>query len=249
MAYFIYKDKKVYYKTLGKGQPLLLVHANAASSKTYMFHKKFYAKHFKIILIDLPGHGKSDRIDHFDVDFWAENAKVCIQLLKELNFEKTHIMGTGGGALIALNMALKEPELINKVVADSFEGENCIESWILKLKDERKIEKKRLLIKFFHRLWHGKDWRKVLDLDTEMYLSFLQLKKSFFNKDLSLIKNSVLLTGSTQDEFIKEIEPLYEGISNKMVNGETYFFDQGAHPAMISNIKLFKEVSLNFLLS
>jgi putative acetyltransferase len=36
-----------------------------------------YAKEFQVILLDFPGHGKSDRLTEFEIDFWFYNSKVA----------------------------------------------------------------------------------------------------------------------------------------------------------------------------
>lgn len=37
-------------------------------------------------------------------------------------FEKVDVIGSSGGAIAAINMALENPDMVNTIVADSFEG-------------------------------------------------------------------------------------------------------------------------------
>lgn len=120
MAYFIYDNKKIYYKEIGNGKPLIFLHGNTASSSMFLEIVNFYTDIFKVILIDFLGHGKSDRLSIFPEDLWFDEAMQVIAFLKEKQYEKVNIIGSSGGALVAINVALEAPELVSKIVADSF---------------------------------------------------------------------------------------------------------------------------------
>jgi pimeloyl-ACP methyl ester carboxylesterase len=69
MAYFKFDNNNVYYKIVGNGKPLLLLHGNTVSSKMFNSILKVYSKNHKVITLDFPGHGKSSRLDKFETDF------------------------------------------------------------------------------------------------------------------------------------------------------------------------------------
>lgn len=46
-------------------------------------------------------------------------------------------MATSGGALVAINAALKAPELIDKVIADSFGGEYTLKAFTERVPEDR----------------------------------------------------------------------------------------------------------------
>lgn len=77
MAYFKFENKAVFYEEIGSGYPLLLLHGNTASSKLFSSILEMYSTDFKLILIDFPGHGKSERVLKFEHDFWYYNSNVC----------------------------------------------------------------------------------------------------------------------------------------------------------------------------
>lgn len=52
-----------------------------------------------------------------------------ISLIEHLKLEKANLLGTSGGAWVAINTALKRPDLIHKVIADSFDGRNLHENF------------------------------------------------------------------------------------------------------------------------
>ena len=49
----------LYYNLEGKGLPLLLIHGFTGSNKSFDILSKYLQQYFKIIRIDLVGHGES----------------------------------------------------------------------------------------------------------------------------------------------------------------------------------------------
>ena len=123
MAYFKYGDRNIFYEEVGSGFPLILLHGNTLSSKMFTQIIDLYKEDFKVILIDFLGHGNSDRLEQFPIDFWYDQAMQVVQLITLNDYGKVNLIGTSGGALTALNVALEHEELVNKVIADSLEGE------------------------------------------------------------------------------------------------------------------------------
>lgn len=122
MSYFNYCSKKIYYTEKGKGKPVLFLHGNTASSKMFEPLMPLYEDKYHVILIDFLGHGKSDRLETFPAELWIEEARQTLALLEHLKLGKVNLVGTSGGAWVAVNAALERPDLIDRVVADSFDG-------------------------------------------------------------------------------------------------------------------------------
>ena len=129
MSYFNFNNHRVYYTEVDTGTPLLLLHGNTASSNMFAEIAERYGKDFKVILIDFLVHGKSDRLNEFPADLWFNEAEQVIAFLREKQYTKVNIIGSSGGALVAINVALEAPELVKKVIADSFEGERPIKAF------------------------------------------------------------------------------------------------------------------------
>ena len=251
MPYFSYKDRNVYYREMGKGTPLLLLHGNSVSSKMFDGVLDFYKDDFKLILVDFLGHGKSDRLMEFPTDFWYEEAMQIIQMLEQNGYGKVNIIGTSGGALVALNVALESSELINKVIADSFEGEKSLDGIAKVINDERKQAKSSKEGCAFWEYCHGNDWEKVVDNDTDAIIEHDKYIKDYFHKDLSRINVPVMLTASHEDEFAKalgiDFNDIYGNMIKKITGGRLYLFQTGGHPAMISRAKEFSDIAKKYL--
>jgi len=241
MAYFSYQNKKIYYKISGQGKPLLLIHGNSVSSKIFRFIEKQYRKTFQVIQFDFPGHGKSDRLQKFETDFWYYNSKVAYALIDYLKLEQVSVIGTSGGALVAINLGLEHPNKVNCIIADSFEGEYPLESYIKGIEAERQKDKKKLLAKLFWLYNHGLDWKKIVDMDTAVNIEFAQTAQSFFHQSISELKVPTLLTGSMEDEYCNHLDKTYDALKAKNQELEIHLFEKGKHPAMLSNKEAFFE--------
>ena len=71
MSYFTYQGKELFYQEAGQGEPCLFLHGNTASSRMFTFLLPLYTQHFRVILLDFLGNGKSQRLDAFPYELWT----------------------------------------------------------------------------------------------------------------------------------------------------------------------------------
>lgn len=251
MSSFNYKNKKIYYEEIGTGKPVLLLHGNTASSNMFLDVIESYTSNYKIILIDFLGHGKSDRLQEFPIDLWFDEAQQVISFLKEKKYNNVNLIGSSGGALVAINIALEEPGLVDKVIADSFEGEKPLKEFTKNAIKDRELSKQDENTRMFYKYMHGDDWEMVVDNDTKSIVEHDRTIGKFFHKPLENLQSHILFTGSKQDEFVCSISPnyyqdIYGDMLRKIGHGEIYLFESGGHPAMISNKDEFQQLSKRF---
>lgn len=102
------------YIVEGEGEPVLVLHgwgANIASVKPIV---NILKEAFKVIALDLPGFGESDKPqDAFGSFHYADIVK---QLIDKLEIEKISLVGHSFGGKIAIILSTRYPELIDKVV-------------------------------------------------------------------------------------------------------------------------------------
>ncbi|MCR2033560.1 alpha/beta fold hydrolase [Anaerofustis stercorihominis] len=248
MSYFKYKNKNVYYREIGEGKPVMFLHGNAVSSKMFKPILSLYKNNFKVILIDFLGSGKSDRVETFDTDLWIDQGKQVIKLIKYLGYDKVNLIGTSGGAWAAINAALYCPELINKVVADSFDGRKLGDTFKEDLIEERISTKKSIFTKYFYKWCHGKDWENPVDKDTEVLIKMAEEDVPLFYRPIKELSVPLLLTGSMKDEMIKkDFITEYEEMIFEIGAGDIHIFEKGKHPAIISNAKEASKIIIDFL--
>lgn len=254
MSYFKYQNKNIFYQETGIGTPLLLLHGNTASSNMFSGIAEQYAREYKVILFDFLGHGQSDRLKSFPIDLWYEEAQQVIEFLKQKAYKDVFLLGCSGGALVAINVALERPELVKKVIADSFEGESAIDAFTANIASDRALSKHNAGAKMFYQAMHGNDWESIVDNDTNAIAQHSKLIGRFFHKPLSDLKADILMTGSDEDRFITNVDGnFFYKTFTKMINnighGDMYVFEHGGHPAMLSNQVKFIEETMLFLKS
>ena len=247
MSYFSYKDKQCFYKEYGEGEPLIFLHGNTASSKMFEVLMPLYTEKFRCILIDFLGNGQSDRIRKFSPDMWYDEALQAIALIEHLNCGKVNLVGTSGGAWAAINAALERPDLIYAVIADSFDGWKLNDNFSNNLRSERTRAKNDVQARQFYEWYQGKDWEKIVDLDTEALLQCAREKRPLFHKSLKDLRVPVLLVGSKEDEMCRsDLEDEYKRMSTVIPDAKVYIFNQGGHPAILTNAEEFSRLFKDF---
>jgi pimeloyl-ACP methyl ester carboxylesterase len=250
VAYYQYNGRNVFYEEVGQGFPLLLLHGNSVSSKLFEHVLDLYKDNNRVLLIDFLGHGKSDRLQAFPADFWYDEAMQAIRLIEHSGYGKVNLIGTSGGALAALNVALERGDLVNAVVADSFEGEAALDTVVLYIPEERKQSKAQAEGPMLWGYCHGEDWESVVDNDTAVCIQHYSTIKRFFHKDLSALTVPALLTASLEDEFAAvaglDFSRLYGTMANKIADCRVHLFQTGGHPAMLTNAAEFAGIAQAF---
>ena len=123
MAYCMIQGKRMFYEELGDGRPLLLLPGDGVCSRVFEPVRDLYQKGRKLILVDYLDTGRSDRREELPQNPWQQAAQEVIALLEERQYGPVELLGAGGGALVALEVALRRSDLVKKVIADGFAGE------------------------------------------------------------------------------------------------------------------------------
>ncbi len=247
MSYFEFDGKNVFYQEIGDGR-LLLLHGNTASSKMFEPVIEMYTGIRKVVLIDFLGHGRSQRLERFPADLWFYESQQVVKLIEHLRYDRVDLIGSSGGALVAINVALERPDLVGKVVADSFEGEVPLEEFVANAEEERRLSKEDADTRAFYEFNHGDGWDSVVDNDTRAVIEHANSLGRFFHRPFET-ECEILMTGSETDEFVYSgfYEKTYSKLLKGAKNGKVRLFNEGGHPAMLSNAKPFFEAVRQFL--
>lgn len=98
----------------GDGPPLLLLHNAYHSHKSWRPQLKAFSDGFRVITVDLPGHGASRGVG--GPLQLANMAARVLALMEHLALERALLLGDGLGGLVAQVMAAAYPEQVNGVV-------------------------------------------------------------------------------------------------------------------------------------
>ena len=104
--------RKVYVETLGEGPDLVLLHGWAMHSDIWQSVRSQLAQHFRLHLVDLPGHGASPTPWIHGPDALKDMTEMIADSLPE----RSIICGWSLGGQIAMKLSLDMPERINKLI-------------------------------------------------------------------------------------------------------------------------------------
>lgn len=105
---------KIRYVTEGEGEAVVLIHG-WMSDVTMWGPKLSPLPGFKLIGLDVRGHGKSDK-PHDPRKYGAAMAADVVRLLDHLKIEKAHFVGYSMGAFIAGKVAATQPKRVLSLV-------------------------------------------------------------------------------------------------------------------------------------
>jgi len=106
---------RLHVREHGAGPPLLLVHGLMTSSYSYRYVLEPLAKHFRCIVPDLPGAGRSDMPD---VSYFSHAlAELIGELIDTLGIQGCRVIGNSLGGYLTLRLALARPDAMSRLVA------------------------------------------------------------------------------------------------------------------------------------
>jgi pimeloyl-ACP methyl ester carboxylesterase len=238
MPFFKFKNLNIHYIDEGEGTPLILLPGSTASSAVHKSELEYFGQTFRVICPDYIGYGKSDRIKELPIEFWWENARMVVHLLQQLNIQNAYCVGTSGGAIIGLNMAIITPGVVKGVIADSFMGEFFVYDEIIEMVQSRqKISTEQAA---FWSYAHGNDWQYVIQKDSEMLIASTRSGKSVFKGRLNEIQCPVLILGSIKDDLIPDIVRKLSDVALQIPSSKVILYPNGNHPVMWSRMKDFR---------
>lgn len=105
------------YDVSGHGEPLVMIMGLGGTRQSWVFQKRVFSKHFKVITFDSRGIGKSDKpSEPFTMRTMADDI-IC--LMNHLNLDKAHSLGVSHAGRVAQEFAINYPDRVNKLVLAS----------------------------------------------------------------------------------------------------------------------------------
>ncbi|MHA4895391.1 alpha/beta fold hydrolase [Pedobacter sp. PWIIR3] len=106
----------MYYEIHGKGEiPIVLIHGGGSTIETsFGILLPLLATTHKVIAVELQAHGRTS--DRNSPESFEQDADDVAALLKYLKVQKANIIGFSNGGTTTLQIAIRHPKLINKMV-------------------------------------------------------------------------------------------------------------------------------------
>ena len=110
--------KEIFVAEEGTGPPIVLLHGGgpgASGVSNYSRNIKALAQHFRVIVPDMPGYGRSAKgVDGSDpFGYLADHIR---GMLDDLGIDRAHLVGNSYGGSCALRLALDTPHRVDRLV-------------------------------------------------------------------------------------------------------------------------------------
>jgi 4,5:9,10-diseco-3-hydroxy-5,9,17-trioxoandrosta-1(10),2-diene-4-oate hydrolase len=110
--------KTIFFAEAGNGAPVVMLHGGgpgASGVSNYSRNIEALAEHFRVIVPDMPGYGRSAKgVDQSDP--FGYLADTMRGLMDELGLGAAHLIGNSYGGAAALRLALDTPHRVDKLI-------------------------------------------------------------------------------------------------------------------------------------
>ena len=237
---------------------IVFLHGIGGSTRTWGRQIKAFSEKYNLLLIDLPGQGKSQEVTgKIVINFVNDSIK---EILDFLNIQKADFIGMSMGTLVILNFAVKYPSYVSSLVLGgaiiNIEGiYRTITRIASKFKD---LMPKTLTYKVFANIimpakWHERSRRLFFRESKKLkgknftawigYTTNLKWEKKIIEKLKELNINIFFISGEHDKCFINGIKHL----SEKLSNSKFEIIKQCGHVCTIEKHKEFNESALMYL--
>lgn len=255
---------KYHIEIKGEGNPIICLHGFSEDVSTW---KLLDLHGYKLILIDLIGHGKSDKPKESKYYSLEVMLKHLNKLISKLNLKKYSILGYSMGGRCALAYTLTYPNEINKLILESASyGEEKMLDRLKRRKEDFNLAKsiRQNGIEWFNQYWGSLsifESQKVLPKSIMNDISRRRLANS-----THALSNTLESTGQgnfpcLKDEIVKlsmpilyisgEYDKKYQKIGREFevlnANVKHIIINRCGHNAHIENINGFVKVLNKFL--
>ena len=154
----------IYYTTVGRGAPLVIVHGGPGASHDYFLPYLLpLARHNRLIFIDERGSGKSEKLDD-PAGYTVENMVEDVEAVRVgLGLGKIDLLGHSYGGVLAQAYALKyQQNLSHLILCSTFSSTRAINEVFVRMKQNMPAELRDRINRMEAEglFGHGKDYEK-----------------------------------------------------------------------------------------
>lgn len=107
-------NQRIAYLDVGAGPPVVLIHGFGGSMWQFEHQQHALSQHFRVLTLDLPGSGLSDKPD---IDYRPEQMlDFFVGFMDAVGLPQATLVGNSMGAGLAIGMALRHPTRVTKLV-------------------------------------------------------------------------------------------------------------------------------------
>lgn len=230
---------------------LLLLHGAIGAASQFDRLKEELKDKFEVYTLNFSGHGGEPMPDKFSIELFADDV---VKYLEKNSLENTDVFGYSMGGYVALYIASKYKNKLNKIFTtatkfDWYEESSVKESKMLNpAKIEEKIPAFAKALEKRHSPHESSqessnNWKVVLNKTAEMMVE-LGNKPVLRDEVLEKIENEVLISVGDKDTMVTLEETA--NAAGKLKNGKLFIFSETEHPIEKMDVKKLSTEIKNF---
>jgi pimeloyl-ACP methyl ester carboxylesterase len=118
--FMVIQGYNIHYVEVGQGDPIILIPGAFSTYRHWNRIIPYLSEHYKLLCVDYLGVGDSDKPRSGFGYTIEEQADLIVKMIEALQIPKVQIFGVSYGGAIALNVAARYPERVDKII--SIEG-------------------------------------------------------------------------------------------------------------------------------
>ena len=255
-------DIELYYELHGRGTPLLLIAGLASDSQSWQPIIKELSQHYLVITPDNRGVGRTSPQDmEMSIQQIADD---CVALINHLGFSSVNLLGHSMGSSVALDIAIRYPDCVNKLIlAGTFSSisqrNNALFSvWVSCLESgmDLKLWFRNMFYWIFSRSFFEDETVLNEAVKYAIDYPYPQSTIAFRNQveaiikydcteDLANINSKTLVISGKEDILISKEES--SALAQEIPDAEFSVIDEAAHSIHMEQPQLFTNCVLDFL--
>jgi pimeloyl-ACP methyl ester carboxylesterase len=258
MPFVSINESKVFYSENNiQSIPILFIHGWLGSSNEWIHQVCYFNSKRHIIVLDLPGFGKSGKPNtKYSIDFFSTQ---ILEFLNIIGYNEVILVGHSLGGLIALNVAMRNIDLVKKLILISTSA-----PFFQSLKDKFMLFWVNLIFKIAYRKFlksivkriisnvsENKEFKKLyfyaIKIPKSVVLStFRNMTRKFhLNKKKVRISQPTLIIYGNEDKIISK--STFNNLDDLIPNSEKIIIENSPHRVMVDNYMKVNEIIENFL--
>ena len=207
--------------------PLLILHGALGSKDQFKSLASLLNNEFEVHLLNFSGHGGNKIEKSFSIELFTNDV---LQYLSNNNLQKVNLFGYSMGGYVALNLANKSPEKVNKIftLGTKFNWTPESAAAEIKLLNPEKIEVKiPAFAQTLQQRHKPEDWKKNLTYTSDL-MTNLGNDESLKPSDLNNLIQEVIIGIGALDTMVSIEES--KSFAEAIPKGKLKIFDDFKHP-------------------
>lgn len=253
---------RTHYLDMGAGDPLILIHGGGAGADSWGNWRSCfdeYARHFRVLAIDMPGFGHTAKPSPDEYEYTQENRNLhLLGFIKALGLDGVRVIGNSMGGATALGLAISHPELVKKLVLMGSAGLNIanpdpsyiknLQGYDYTLEGMHRIMRAMVgsrhvvdpeLVQYRHEIMQNEDAQRAIQHITRSKLTYER-------EQIASVKTPTLVVGGKEDK-VAVLARTY-GYLELLENSWGFVVPHVGHWVMIEAPQEFTAITLDFLL-